>query len=60
MVLGLHELDPAFRKASTTDDSIPLRSGFINNYKCAQVTLENDRMRALVRDLQFHRDPVGK
>ncbi|KAJ7262211.1 hypothetical protein B0H12DRAFT_1231255 [Mycena haematopus] len=23
-----------------------------------QVTLENDRMRALVRDLQFHRDPV--
>ncbi|KAJ6586889.1 phytanoyl-CoA dioxygenase [Mycena vulgaris] len=24
-----------------------------------KVTLENDRMRALVRDLQFHRDPVA-
>src|SRR5262245_44943544 len=25
-----------------------------------RVTLENDRLKALVRDLQFHNDPVGK
>lgn len=25
-----------------------------------QFTLENDRIRALARDLQFHRDPVGQ
>lgn len=25
-----------------------------------RVTLENDRLRQLVRDLKFHRDPVGK
>jgi phytanoyl-CoA hydroxylase len=25
-----------------------------------QITLQNDRLKALVRDLQFHRDPVGK
>jgi phytanoyl-CoA hydroxylase len=24
------------------------------------VTLENERLRQLVRDLRFHRDPVGK
>jgi hypothetical protein len=24
------------------------------------VTLENARLRALVRDLEFHRDPVGE
>ena len=24
-----------------------------------KVTLENDRLKALVRDLQFHKDPVG-
>ena len=35
--LGLHELDPVFRK----------------------VTLENERLKSLVRDLQFHKDPVG-
>jgi hypothetical protein len=23
-------------------------------------TLENDRLKALVRDLRFHHDPVGK
>ncbi|KAJ7680288.1 phytanoyl-CoA dioxygenase [Mycena polygramma] len=43
---ALHELDPAFRKASTRN-------------LIFSVTLENDRMRALVRDLQFHRDPVA-
>ena len=37
-LLGLHELDPVFRR----------------------VTLQNDKMKALVRDLQFHRDPVGR
>ena len=25
-----------------------------------KVTLENERLRALVRDLSFHRDPVGE
>ena len=25
-----------------------------------KVTLENERLKALVRDLQFHKDPVGK
>lgn len=25
-----------------------------------EVTLENQRLKALVRDLQFHKDPVGK
>lgn len=25
-----------------------------------KVTLENERLRALVRDLKFHRDPVGE
>lgn len=24
-----------------------------------KVTLENDRLQALVRDLKFHKDPVG-
>lgn len=25
-----------------------------------KVTLENDRLKALVRDLRFHKDPVGQ
>jgi phytanoyl-CoA hydroxylase len=37
-VLGLHILDPVFRK----------------------VTLENEQLKALVRDLKFHHDPVGE
>jgi phytanoyl-CoA hydroxylase len=36
-VLGLHELDPVFRRA----------------------TLQNEKLRSLVRDLRFHHDPVG-
>ena len=36
--IGLHELDPAFRK----------------------ITLENSRVKDLVKSLGFHKDPVGK
>jgi phytanoyl-CoA hydroxylase len=35
--IGLHELDPVFRRA----------------------TLQNEKLRSLVRDLRFHHDPVG-
>lgn len=36
--IGLHELEPAFRK----------------------VTLQNEKLKSIVRDLRFHHDPVGQ